>query len=297
MRQRLFLGLTVLGIVLGPLGEARGHSLAAITLTQQEATEPSRTAATLYLEERLKPEGEFLSYQLTLSGNVGDIIIVGIAKEDAFAFSLDTLQLDSPTGEEIYGDYHSNYSSFDYFGSGYRAFVLTETGEYTFFLEADKRLGDPDAVYLLRMRAANDYEKLMISAENKIGQEQYEEALPLLSSAVDNAPELPSAYIARLFTYLHLVTQNPNFQAATQSVPKEDEDAIFALLYETFKGLEAETQSLVLNDLQKVEQIYTSAIANDEIEIRDEYELVLFAAVADFLETGVPTDEVRQLIF
>lgn len=299
MWRCLWLSLALMSVGLCAPEMAYGNGLAVSDRDNQVGAVPSHPAAALAIEELLEPDGDGrLSYDRSFDGDAGEIIVFDLKKEDGFPFSLDTAVLYSPNGEEIYPDYHSDFTGFDYFGEPYLTFTLPETGEYSFAVEVDHAWGDAEAAYLLQLRAANNYERLLIVAENKVDLAQYEEAFPLLARAVDCSPELPAAYISRLLAYTRMVATSSAFEERVQALraSQNTTDDILGAIYETFKALEEEEQAMVLADLRQVEQLYTDAIEQDGLEMRDEFELVLYGAIADFFESGVPSDPVRLLI-
>lgn len=152
--QHIFLGLVLIGINLCFPQRAYSLSSAMTSSGTHELKQLTNTATALNIEERLVFEGDIpvVSYNRTFKGNRGDAVIFELDREDHFGYSLDTLSLSSPTGEEIYPDYHSDYTSFDYFGDPYMVFMLPETGEYTFFLEIDNWSDTSDARYLVKLR-------------------------------------------------------------------------------------------------------------------------------------------------
>ena len=75
-----------------------------------------------------------------------------------------------------------------------------------------------------------------------------------------------------------------------------NQDNIFGLVYETFTSLDATVQELAINDLRQISATYTAGIDRGEVE-PSAYPIQIANGVADFLETGEPSDILKMLLF
>lgn len=260
------------------------------------------------IEERFEPQADgSISGEVTFSGNANEVVLLHLDNADRYPIP-GTLELYGPTGKVLPGEY--NYPDIVDFqeAEGLNlAFLLPETGEYRLVL-ADEALnfGDEtlDLSYRLRIRLADYYERLMMTAEIWLEQGRYEEAIGLFAQAVDDSPERPGAYLSRVLAYAEMLYETPEFNARLDELAFEgDTSGLFNLIYETFTTLETEEQSLIFSDLRQLEQLYVAAnlhergSANANGETEEEFDPALLGGLVEFLETGVPTEAVRLLFF
>jgi len=288
---------------------------AAVNRVSQGVSDPI-SESPLNIELRLDPQPDGkLGRELTFSGNANELIVLTMERQDELPIPLRVMDLYSPTGEQV--RVQRNYPDFmafgsDYFGSSTRTFLLPETGDYRLVLGSEsvpvRREDDfsaVDASYLVQVREATYYERLMISAETLADDEQYPAAFFRLALAVDDSPEIPAAYFFRVVTYAEMLYGSPEFEAQLADIDfynAEDVEAsgreMFALIYETFLTLDADDQAVVKDDFRQLERLYTAAIANGDVD-PTEYDIgeAPFDGISDFLETGEPTETMRLIFF
>lgn len=272
------------------------------------------TALDLEIKLAPQPDGR-IDREITFSGNANEVIVLMMAREDELPIPLQVTDLYSPTGEQVRSQ--RNYPEFmtfgyDYFRNRTQTFLLPETGDYRLILggepvpsERDDESPAVDTGYVVQVRAATYYERLLISAETLIEDEQYPTAFSRLALAVDNSPATPAAYISRVSAYGEMLYESPVLEAQIAELDFDETEDIeqigrnfFALIYEIFRTLDAVDQAVVKDDFRQLDRLYTIAIANGDVDPTEtEISADFFDGIADFLETGVPTETMRVLFF
>mgnify|MGYP001795528067 CR=1 FL=1 len=320
--KRCLLGATLLG--LGLFLPTAAYSATSVVMTSEtalstvdtlsQADSISASEATLNIEARLEPQADGrITSEITFSGNANEVIVLFVEREDGLLPWVQT-DLYTAAGEKVRS--RRNYPDFmtlDDFSRNSRTFLLPETGDYRLILESvpsasvvgrNSSVVDNTA-YSVQVRNATYYERLLMSAEAFADDGVYEAAFSRLALAVDDSPEIPSAYLYRVFAYAEMLYESPEFEARLDELDESENasaaefsNAFFPLVYETFLTLPADDQSLVVGDIRQLNSLYLAAIASGEIDLdNDEFGEVPFDGIASFLETGVPTDAMRMLFF
>lgn len=293
--------LTVLG-----MGLVVPPATYGVTPVLASESEQVPAATGVDIEARLEPQANgSITGDFTFTGNANEVIVIYLESADRYSFP-QTLELYGPTGESIPLGYdYPNMLDFQVPEGAHLTVRLPETGEYRLVFLADDSVtygdgsvGDDtlELSYLLRVRQANYYERLMMIAEARLNQDRYEEALGLFDQAIDDSPERPGAYLARIFTYAEMLYETPEFTAHFDELAfEEDANKLFAAIYEQFTTLESEEQSVIFSDLRQLEQLYAAALAKGEVD--EEFDPGLVGGLVEFLQTGVPTEAIRLLFF
>ena len=187
------------------------------------------------------------------------------------------------------------------------AFFLPEMGEYVLELrvfsrsEAENNTSD----YVVTVREAVEYERLMSMAGYFGYTEQYVESISAYSQVTEYAPDAPTPYLLQNITYVKMLFNSPTYRTdslaiwddvvepldnATEVQAKEIELEAFL---QTFRLLEAEDQAIVVNNWRQMARLYATTVENDETS-SDYDEVRLFNDAADFLETGVASDYLKE---
>lgn len=297
--------LSVLGMGLVALPPTYG-----VTPVMASESAQVPTATGVNIEARLEPQADgSIAGDFTFTGNANEVIVIYLESARRYSVSR-ILDLYGPSGASIpLGYNYPNMLDFQASEGAHLTVRLPETGEYRLVLAddavtrgedlfRDDTVGDDalDFWYLLRVRQANYYERLMMTAEARLNQGRHEEALGLFAQAIDDSPERPGAYLSRIFTYADMLYDTPEFTMHFDELAfEEDANQMFAAIHERFTTLEAEDQSFIFSDLQQLEQLYAVALAKGEVE--EEFDPALLGGLVEFLQTGVPTEAIRLLFF
>lgn len=291
--------LMALGVWLPPSASA---AMVAEVETEQLSVETA--VAGVDIEERLESNAGMIAREYTFAGNANEVIVLYVENYEIGSDAPKVLNLYGPTGQQIFEhyDYPEDMDFVETEGT-HRVFLLPETGSYRLQFEAEAMAveGTPTPIdFLLKVRVADYFERLMISAYEEFNEERYEETLSLLALATEQSPSSPASYWGRIFTYAEILFESPDFYAQIEALnanfeTAEAEDRLFSLIHERFMTLGETAQSSVIKDLRLLEGLYKRAIANGDTEA--ELEPELFVEVATFLETGVSNAAIRQLLF
>ncbi|MGD1864040.1 MAG: hypothetical protein ACFB0D_05755 [Phormidesmis sp.] len=278
----------------------------------QIASEPT-VGNSVDVELRLEPQADGVTGgEITFNGNTNEVIVVLIEQEGRSLPFSKFIDLYQPSGEKVIGrQNYPDFMTFDSVGAYGRTFLLPETGDYRLVVssgipESDSNNSSiPDVEYVMQVRNATYYERLLMSAETLANEDNYEAALSRLMLAIEDSPEIPAAYMYRLGTHAEILYELPGFESRLNGLDFEGDDNVeqferdlFALIYETFLMLPAENQAVIVGDLRQLNGLYEGAIASGELDpSEDEFDGVSFSGIADFLETGVPTDTLRTMFF
>ncbi|MEO0770662.1 MAG: hypothetical protein AAFY72_14770 [Cyanobacteria bacterium J06649_4] len=293
---------------------------AAIVQSSRSSTDTAQTiqltqtidSASAVIETQLTPQPDgTVTGEATFTGNANETIVIYIPRRTTLPSYNHRLTLYNSAEEEISIGY--GYPDFDPFrtngGGTYRVISLPETGTYRLTFEgqirntddSDTSASEPD--YVMQVRNATYYERLVIAAEELFEDDQADRAFELWALAIADSPDQPTAYMHRLFARAEQVYSSPEFQTKIQAAfaagnsGTENVD-IFPLIHETFLTLSAEEQSLSISDLRQLDRLVSEAIASGELDPNeDDVPPILFSGIAEFLETGEPTDIVIQLLF
>ena len=321
----LLLSATLLGLLWPTAAHSITHAATSET-TSNVATSVAQTAAEpvatgLNIETRLEPQADGTTEgEITFNGNANEVVVVMISREDDRFPSLEVAALYTASGETISPQRnYPDYMTFDQSSGNTRTFLLPETGEYRLVLESSHYRRDEPSVsqadYLVKVRNATYYERLLMSVETFVDDGDYDAAFSRLALAVDDSPNLPAAYLYRVFAYAGMLYETPEFETRIESLyldNYEDENyldsddsidqyasALFSLIHDTFLTLPTEDQAIVMSDLRQLNGIYISAIANGEFEPTEDIfgGESPFIGIAEFLETGMPTNIIEQIFF
>ncbi len=310
MLQRLLLGFALLGVSLS-LPEAV-HSVEPMPAAEaSQAVSTPASLAIVNIEEQITSQADGrVDSELVFTGSANERVVISIERKDGLPPYL-SAKIIYGADEEIVS-LQRNYPSamsFDDYRGYYRTFLLPETGEYRLALSAEPMIVNRDTSsvvdteYVVKIREATYYERLVIAANDMVAEKHYEDALASLSLAVEDSPEIPAAYMSRIFAYGKMLYESTELKAQFNEIDLDviDEqvvNGVFALVYDAFLTLDAEDQSVVVSDLRQLNELYGAAIATGEIELgEDDIGAMPFDGMADFLETGVPTETMRQLLF
>ncbi len=317
MLRQLFLSVALLGVSLASSIAVYSATPAVADETAQnaQATDMPETDVADHISIEIPIEietGSSVTHEFTFRGEAGKTIVVHLEAEAGGGQVYPTVwNLYDTRGELVppaYNSFYPRFGRFEAVPETYRTFVLPSTGEYRFVFEDGitslagveyRRLS-----YLLRVSTAENYERLILTAEDHASADEYDEALELLALAVEDSPERPEAYISRVFVYSELLFSTPDFDARLDELSLREDDNMYreadkmsALIYETFNTLEPEKQMLVASDLRQIAQAYSVATADGKLKLADGVEPAFFTEAAEFLETGTFPDSLRQLFF
>ena len=317
MLRQLFLSVALLGVSLASsiavYNAAPAVAEEVVQTAQAMDTSEADVADRINIEVPIEIETGSIAREFTFRGEAGETVMVHLeAEEDGgLVYPPRAWELYDAKGELVPPDYNGFYPSFGRFEvvpGMYRTFVLPAVGEYRFVLEdgimsfagvEPRRLS-----YLLRVSIAENYERLILTAEDHSIVDEYDEALELLALAVEDSPERPEARISRIFVYSELLFSTPDFDARLDELGLRENDNMYreadkmsALIYETFNTLEPEKQMLVASDLRQIAQAYSAATADGKLKLVDGVEPAFFTEAAEFLETGTFPNSLRQLFF
>ncbi|MEO1387721.1 MAG: hypothetical protein AAFV85_10150 [Cyanobacteria bacterium J06634_6] len=247
------------------------------------------------IEDTLQGTGE-LSREYRFTGTANEIVVV-YWELDNGSYYYPEVELYDATGTAVDMDYNYPEEMFWEESDGRHVhFLLPTTGEYRLVFTSESVQAEGDFDYLLRARVASYYERLMIAADNL----SYEESLPLLALAIEQEPDLPAPYLQRLLGQAEILFESEAFEARIAELaeinPAENPGVLYEAIYETFKTLDDESQAMAISDLRQVGRTFALAVRNGQTEAEG-LPPEVFAGIADFLETGEPTDAITQLLF
>ncbi|MEO1623346.1 MAG: hypothetical protein AAFU53_20255, partial [Cyanobacteria bacterium J06632_3] len=254
----LLLSATLLGLLWPTAAHSITHAATSET-TSNVATSVAQAAAGpitgLNIETRLEPQANGnIEGEITFNGNANEVVVVMISREDDRFPSLDVAALYTASGEALLPQRnYPDYMTFDQSSENTRTFLLPETGEYRLVLEsAHYRRDEPSvsqADYLVQVRNATYYERLLMSVETFVDDGDYDAAFSRLALAVDDSPNLPAAYLYRVFAYAGMLYDTPEFETRIESLyldnyeddnyPDSDDSiaqyasALFSLIHDT----------------------------------------------------------------
>ena len=279
--------------------EPRADDRAARSIAQGAVTSTSEAELSgIKIEEHLQAAENTLAREYSFAGNANEIIVVYWASEAARW--ADIRLLDSAgQGVSSYGSYPS-YLQLSEIDGRHQMFFLPETGEYRLLVDnrylyaANGEEPEPAAAeasaHLLRVRVASYYERLMLSAEDMLDDRRYEDSVRLFSLAVEHSPELPQPYVGRVIARGQEIYD-------TSGIDESAEDfTILAGFEQLYDQLAPEAQPLVLADLRQAAANYQAMIASGQAPSEEDFDPALFSEVANFLETGVATDRLTEMV-
>ncbi|MEO0807062.1 MAG: hypothetical protein AAFY33_12235 [Cyanobacteria bacterium J06643_4] len=264
---------------------------------------PDAAESVVIIEDLLEPvEGSAIAQSYTFTGNANEMIVISVEPPSGYesaAVYTEPVRLASPVGGLVYGQYDNSLALHLGKPNGYhRVFLLPETGEYQLTFDADFLSGFegiPASGYLLQVRQASYYARLINSANYLMG-ENPEQSLALLALAIAHNPDLPEGYYFRLGIYAQKLFAIEAFEQASEVLNRDDEEGFFNLVHTAFLTFSPEEQRLILNDLRQLDRTYAAQFESLEAPSASP-NAELFLDIARFLETGVPTESVRALLF
>lgn len=306
MLKKLSLCLALLGV-----GLSFPIAANAEPTTVSEVAQNAECSTPVDVKIEIEPQDDgSLSYELTFNGEADDIVVAYAVDTAGERFvAAQQMNLHTPSGELVTSGYqYPRFALLKQPQEFRRAFLLPTTGVYRLVVK-DRAMRDSngealDMTYLLQVRVASNYERRLILAEDALIKDQHGEALEELALAIEEAPELPTAYFSRVLTFADKLFSTPAFNARlTELGLRENDnmyreaDRMFALVYDTFATLSVEEQALVIEDLQQLSLTASNPLVPEAFKVSDISEPSLFAEAAEFLTTGVPTDGLRAYFF
>ncbi|MGB3297600.1 MAG: hypothetical protein WBA76_04965, partial [Phormidesmis sp.] len=283
---------------------------APVTVSEvAQDAEPASTGADMEIKIETQDDGSIFR-EFTFSGKADDIIVAYAVDPSGERFFFpQLLELYDSSGKLVSSGYqYPSFATFKQPQEFRSAFLLPITGEYRLVVEGlsvSYGNGEPlDMTYLFQIRTAGDYERLLIFAEDALIRDQHGEALERLAFAVEDSPELPTAYLSRVLTYADMLFSTPAFDARLGELGLRENDnmyreadKMFALVYETFVTLDKKEQTLLISDLRQLGLKASDTLVPEAFKVGNIIEPSLFTEAAEFLITGVPTDGLRAYFF
>ena len=272
----------------------------AIPITVNEVAQGAELSASMDVDMEIIIETQDdgrISREFTFSGKADDIIVAYAVDAEGKRFVFpQLLELYDPSGELVLSGYHyPRFATLKQPQEFRSAFLLPMTGEYRLVVEdraVDYGNGEPlNMTYLFQVRTAKTYERLLILSEDALIRDQHGKALGQLALAVEDSPELPTAYLARVLTYADMLFSTPAFDARLNELGLRENDnmyreadKMFALVYETFSALDAEEKALLVSDLRQLGLTASNALVPEAFRVSDTIEPSLFTEAAEFLK-------------
>ncbi len=235
----------------------------------------------------------------TFTGNANDLIVAYWNADNGVNYGA-SVSLYGDEGNVIDegGDY-SEAIDFSEYNGRHRTFLLPATGTYrlafsrqpaNYQLSMDgEAVSDNVSSYLLRVRAASDYERLTVFANASVDEERWQDALDMFTAAIAQSPDQPFPYIGRLWSQGGLALDGMGLDEFNVTGPED--------LYALYETLDASAQAQVIFDLKKFEE--TMAVVMDEENLTEDeldIELAFFSAIAQYFETGEQPEYLRSLV-
>ncbi|MEO1622669.1 MAG: hypothetical protein AAFU53_16750 [Cyanobacteria bacterium J06632_3] len=284
-----------------------------IQLTQvTELTSPALTSEAI--ETQLTPQADgTITGEVTFTGNANELAVIHIPRSATLLSYGYNLTLYNAAGESVRVGY--NYPEFEPFwnsdGGTYRVILLPETGTYRLTYEGQIRDSDGGDItadsfdYRVQVRTATYYERLLIAAEDSFDNDQPDKAFDLWALAIADSPDRSAAYMHRLFAILDQLSANPEIVEKIEAALPTDyndlekiEETLFPTIHEIFLSLAEEEKALILGDLRQLNQLMLEAIADGDFDPTENgVSPTWFSGIANFLETGEPSDELIQIFF
>ena len=288
-------GRTWVGVVLWPVA---AYSVPEAPLQAERVTCPTNHHALLRLETQITEAEGPLSWEGTFVGNANETVV--LYWESFQQSPYERFELYDPQGIRVIGRYYPFDLEPRELEGQHRRFDLLQTGEYRLVFTVDPGpINSPDALppvflwppekleYLLRVRVASYYERLMFHANQLTKDNRPEAALPIYALAIEQCPDRPQPYIGRLIAYGGIAHSTAHLEV--QYLVTTD------YIETLFQSLDARSQAVVLSDLRQLAQTDRDE-ADGESQVLEGPDYQLFNEVADFLETGIVSDRLLEAI-
>lgn len=244
-------------------------------------------------------EGEMRTHEINFAGGENETVVVyWDSNAGSLTYDSSVFLFDSAGQEVAQSAYYADGINFDEMTGRHRTFRLPSTGRYRLVLETNvyELNGDLAALepeeYLLNLRVASYFERLMLHVGDLFDEEQYEAALLVLEQAIAHNPDHPLAYFARVYVMGQLALDNQPEEFLTEA-----EENVFPSMYTLFQSLSSEEQQMVIDDLRRAGAGYAAVVERGETTVEMiGFDPVLFGAAADFVQTGTPADVLRDFV-
>ena len=297
---------TLLAIGIGLLTPTASHTIEPLSYEPSSQSSLAQTAVTSAafprldeqgFNERIQSDGQ-TPYEITFRGSENELVTVyynainGISSHGARVH----LYLEA-TGEEIYtNERYIRETNLDELEGHHRTYRLPTTGEYRLAFHGNllRHQENEPALkeYLLKLRVAPYFERLMMHINKLFIEDEYEAVMPFLAEAIAQQPDHPLPYFSRAFAQGAIAWNNQPDEFIEQI--DEDRPAALSVLFES---LSAEEQQQLLSDLRRTSENYLQLVEVGHSPAEElGFEPRRFAELADYLETGTLSEEIRDLI-